>query len=59
MAPKPQMFEVPLIIEASRSYSETAHSVGLLGEAETSTWQHSTLTRHRHLCPRQDSDPQY
>jgi hypothetical protein len=45
-----------LIVEASRSYSETPHSVGLLWESdqpyeETSTWQHTTLTRDRHLCP--------
>jgi hypothetical protein len=28
-----------------------------LGEAETSTWQHSTLTRRRHLCPRAGFGP--
>ena len=26
--------------------------------AETSTWQHTTLRRDRHPCPRQDSNPQ-
>jgi hypothetical protein len=26
--------------------------------AETSTWQHTTLTRDRHPCPRPDSNPQ-
>ena len=26
--------------------------------AETSTWQHTTFTRHRHPCPRRDSKPQ-
>jgi len=27
-------------------------------EAETSTWQHTTLTTERHPCPRRDSKPQ-
>jgi hypothetical protein len=52
-----------LIIEASRSHSDTPHSVGLLWTsdqpvAETSTWQHTTLKTNRHLCPRRDSNPQ-
>ena len=39
------------------------HSVGLLWTsdqpiAETSTWQHTTLTRDRHPCRRRDSNPQ-
>ena len=43
--------------------SYTPHSVGLLRtsdqlHAETSTWQHTTLKRDRHLCPRRDSNPQ-
>jgi hypothetical protein len=51
-----------LIIEASRSHSDTPHSVVLLWTsdqlvAETSTWQHTTLTRDRHPCPRWDSNP--
>ena len=42
-----------LIIEASRSHSDTPHSVGLLWtsdhpDAETPTWQHNTLTRDIH-----------
>jgi hypothetical protein len=42
---------------------DTPHSVGLLWTsdqpvAETSTWQHTTLTRDRHPCPRRDSNPQ-
>ena len=42
-----------LIMEVSRSHSDTLYSVGLLWgsvqpDAETSTWQHTTLTRHRH-----------
>jgi hypothetical protein len=39
------------------------HLVGLLwasdqSVAETSTWQHTTLTKDRHPCPRRDSNPQ-
>jgi len=26
--------------------------------AVTNTWQHTTLTRDRHRCPRRDSNPQ-
>jgi hypothetical protein len=45
-----------LSIKASRSHSGTPHSVGLLWtsdqpHAQTSTWQHTTLTRDRHPCP--------
>ena len=52
-----------LTVEASRSHSVTPHSVGLLWTsdqpaAETSTWQHTTLTTDRHPCPRRDSNPQ-
>ena len=48
-----------LIIKASRSHSDTPHSVGLLwtGDqlvAQTSTSQHTTLTRDRHPSPRRD-----
>jgi hypothetical protein len=47
----------PRFIEASRSHSDIPQSVGLLRTtdqlvAETSTWQHTTLTRDRHPCPR-------
>jgi hypothetical protein len=50
-----------LIIEASKSHSNTPHSVRVLWtsdqlDAHTSTWQHKTLTRHRHPCPRWDSN---
>jgi hypothetical protein len=39
------------------------HSVGLFWTsdrpvAEPSTWEHTTLTRNRHPCPRLDSNPQ-
>jgi hypothetical protein len=44
-------------------FLDTPHSIGLLWTrdqlvAETSTWQHTTLTRDRHPCPRRDSNPQ-
>jgi len=50
------------IIGASRSHSDTSHSVWLLCTsdqpvAETSTWQHTTLPTDRHPCPRRDSNP--
>jgi hypothetical protein len=50
-------------IEASRSHSGTPHSVRLFWTseshvAETSTWQHTTVTTDRHLCCRRDSNPQ-
>jgi hypothetical protein len=52
-----------LLYEASRSHSDTPHSVGLLctsdqPDVETSTWQHTTLTTDRHPCSRRDSNPQ-
>ena len=52
-----------LVIEDSWSHSDTPHLVGLLWTsdqpvAETSTWQHTTLTIDRHPYPWQDSNPQ-
>jgi hypothetical protein len=52
-----------LIVEASRSHSDTPHSVGLpwrsdQPDAETYTWQNTTLTTDRHPCLRWDSNPQ-
>jgi len=49
-----------LIHEDLRSHSDTPHSVGLLQtsdqpDAETSTWQSTTLTTDRYQCPRWDS----
>jgi hypothetical protein len=43
--------------------NNTPYSVELLWkgdqpDAETSTWQHTTLSRDRHPCTRQDSNPQ-
>jgi len=45
------------------TFRHTPHSVGLLWmsdcpDAETSTWQHTTLTTDRHPRPWQDSNPQ-
>jgi hypothetical protein len=50
-----------LSIEASRSNSNTTHSVGFLwtsdqSDSETSTWHNIPATRDRHLCLRQDSN---
>jgi hypothetical protein len=46
-----------------RSYSDTPHLVGLVWMSdqpvpETSTWQHTTLTRYRYKCLPRDSNPQ-
>ena len=51
------------IVEASRSYSDTPHSVGLLWTrnrpiAEISTWRGTTLKRYRRPRSRRDSNPQ-
>jgi hypothetical protein len=48
-----------LIIDASWSHSDTPHSVGILWTsnqpvAESSTWNHTRLTRERHPCPQRD-----
>jgi hypothetical protein len=53
-----------LTFQVSRPHTDTPHSGGLLWTsdrpiADTSTLQHTTLTRDRHPCPRQDSNPQY
>jgi hypothetical protein len=47
----------------SRSHSGTPHTLGLLWtsdqpDAETSTWQHTTLTTDKHPCPWRVSNPQ-
>ena len=51
-----------LILEVSRSHTTTHQSVGFLWTsdqlvAESSTWQHITLTTDKHPCPRWDSNP--
>jgi hypothetical protein len=50
MSQQPLVGQCVLIIESSRSYSDTPHSVGFLWtsdqpDAETSSWQHTTFTR--------------
>jgi hypothetical protein len=51
-------------LRASRSRSDTPHSVGLIWasdqpDAETSSWQNTTLTGDRHPSPQRDSNPQF
>ena len=63
MAQQPPSGQGLLIINSSRLHSETPHSVGLLWtsdqpDAETSTWQHTTLTTDKHPCPQRDSSLQ-
>jgi hypothetical protein len=63
MAQQPLAGQGHLIIEASQSHTDTQHSVWLLWtsdqpNAETSTWQHTTLTRDGRACPCGDSNPQ-
>jgi len=61
---RPNEGQVLLILDVSRSHSlDAPQSVGLLWTsdqlvAETSTWQHTTLTTDKHPCPRRDSIPQ-
>jgi hypothetical protein len=56
MAQEPHVGQRLLMIKAPRSHWHTPHSVGLpwtcdQSDPETSTWQHTTLTRHKHPCP--------
>jgi len=53
MAQQPPVGQGLLIHQVSRSHSDTPFSVGHLWTsdqpiAETSTWQHTTLTRNKH-----------
>jgi hypothetical protein len=53
-----------IIIESSRSHSDTLHPVGLLwtnyqSDEQTSTLPHRTLTRDRQPFPRRDSNTQF
>jgi hypothetical protein len=62
------MAQLPLVgkgpyFEASRSHSDTSHSVGLLWtndqpDAETSTWKHTTQTRQTSMPPAESERPQ-
>jgi hypothetical protein len=52
-----------LLYDVPQSYSDTPHSLGLLWTsdrpvAESSTLQHTTLTRDRHPSPRRNSNLQ-
>jgi len=56
MALQPLVGQGFLIIEAARSHPDAPHSVGLHWrhdepDAETPTWQDTTLTRDRYPCP--------
>jgi len=55
MEQQPPVGQGLLIIEASRSHLQTPHSIGLLWTsdqpvAETSIWQHTTLSTDRQPC---------
>jgi len=63
MAQQPPVGQGPLFLEDSRSYSEAPQSVGPLwtsdwSVAQTSTWQHTTLTTDKYPCVWRDSNPQ-
>ena len=52
-----------LLYKVPRSHSDTPHSVGPLWKsdrpvANNFTWQHISIARDRHHCPRRDSNPQ-
>ena len=56
LAQEPIVGQDILIVEASRSHSDTRHLAGLLctsdqSDAGTSSWQHTTRTIDRQLCP--------
>jgi len=64
MMQQPLVGQGVVVLEASRSHSDTPNSVGLLWTsdqpiAETSTWRHTTRTTDRHPCFRRDSNPQF
>ena len=60
----PSMAQQPLrgqwlpIIEASRSHSAGNLWTSEQPDADTATWQHTTLTKDRYQCSRRDSNPQ-
>jgi hypothetical protein len=63
IAQQPLLVQGLIIMQASLSHSDTLHSVWLLwtsdqSDADTSTWQHTTLTRERYRCNRRDSKQQ-
>jgi len=63
MVEQPTVGQDLLIIEATRSHSDTPPSVGLLQTgnhtvAQTSTWQHTTPTKDRRPYSRRDFNRQ-
>jgi hypothetical protein len=63
MAQQPLVGQGLSVVEAIQSLPDTPQSVGPLRtsdqpEAETSTWQRTTLTTDRHPCRRWYSNPQ-
>jgi hypothetical protein len=60
LAQQPLVGQGVLIIEISRSLSETPHSVGLIWTSDQRYLpdNYATLTTERHPCPRRDSNPQ-
>jgi hypothetical protein len=62
MAQQPPVGQGLLIIEASRSRSDTPHSVGLLWtsdqpDADTSTWQHTNTHKRQTPMPPEGFEP--
>jgi len=60
-SPPPQLGQGLPLIEDSLSHTDTPYSVEPLWtndqpDAETSTWQHTSITKDRHPCPRRDSN---
>jgi len=63
LQPTVVVFSQPLLRGFLITHNDAPQSVGLLWSsdhsvAETSTWQHTTLTTDRHPCRRWDSNPQ-
>jgi len=63
MTQQPKAGQFLLTVEATRSYSDTPHSVGLfwtsdLPVSETSTWQHAYSEETDINSPRRNSNPQ-
>ena len=64
MAQQPLVGQGLLVIEASRSHSDTTHLVGLLwtrdqSDAETSTWQHNTHIHYLLLTYSMEQSPSW
>jgi hypothetical protein len=62
MTQQPVVGQGLLIVDVSKSHSDTPHSVWLLWtgdqpDAETSTWQHTTLTRDKTSTPAVEFEP--